>query len=93
MRVWDNEAEDGDTIVLYFNNKLVADSVAILNSPDTFRVGAVQRGEYLLVVKAISEGMNAPASATVSLSDGKEEKEFVMDAYIDSAAAWKVIVR
>ena len=47
----------------------------------------------ILGVKAINEGMTSPASAYVSLSDGKNKKEFSMNAWIDSAASWKVIVK
>jgi hypothetical protein len=46
-----------------------------------------------LGVKAISEGMASPASAHIILSNGKVKKEFNMDAWIDSAVSWKVIVK
>ena len=92
MKVWDNEAEDGDTVTVYFDGKLIKENLAILNTPDTFAIGHLKKGVYLLEVKAISEGSSAPATTTVSLTDGSTEREFAMEAYKDSAAAWKVIV-
>ena len=93
MKVWDNDAEDGDSIQIYFKGNMIADSLAILNTPIEYKLGNLSAGEYFIGVKAISEGMFSPASAYVSLSDGKNEKEFSMDAWIDSAASWKVIVK
>ena len=93
MKVWDNDAEDGDSIQVYFKENMIADSLAILNTPIEYKLGNLSAGEYFIGVKAISEGMSSPASASVSLNDGKNEKEFSMNAWIDSAASWKVIVK
>lgn len=93
MKVWDNEAEDGDTIQVYFKRKMLADTLAILNTPNEYKLGHLSAGEYWIGVKALAEGLNSPASVSVSLSDGKQEKEFIMDAWIDSSASWKVIVK
>ena len=93
MKVWDNDAEDGDSIQVYFKGNMIADSLAILNTPIEYKLGNLSAGEYFIGVKAISEGMFSPASAYVSLSDGKNKKEFSMDAWIDSASSWKIIVK
>lgn len=93
MKVWDNNTEDGDTIKVYFNGKIIADTLGILNTAMEYKLGRLSPGEYWIGVKAISEGMMGPASATISLSDSKVVKEFIMDAFIDSAASWKVIVK
>ena len=58
-----------------------------------YKLGKLPAGEYWLGVKAINEGVNSPASASISLNDGKTEKEFSMNAWIDSAASWKVILK
>jgi len=93
MKVWDSNAEDGDSIQVFFEGKMIADTLAILNNYVEYKLGKLSAGEYLLGVKAINEGMVSPASATISLNDGKTEKEFSMDAWIDSAASWKVILK
>lgn len=93
MKVWDHDAEDGDIIQVFFEGKIIADSLAILNDPVEYKLGKLSAGEYWLGVKAINEGMVSPASAHISLNDGKTVKEFSMDAWKDSAASWKVIVK
>ncbi len=93
MKVWDHDAEDGDSIQVFFEGNMIADSLGILNTPVEYKLGKLSAGEYWLGVKAINEGMSSPASAHISLTDGKTEKEFSMDAWIDSAASWKVIIK
>ena len=93
MKVWDHDAEDGDSIQVFFEGKMIADSLAILNTSVEYKLGELSAGEYLLGVNAISEGMTSPASAHISLNDGKVEKQFNMDALIDSAASWKIIIK
>ena len=93
MKVWDHEAEDGDTIQVYFTGKMIADTLGILNAPAEYKLGKLSAGEYWIGVKAINEGSTSPASAYISLSDGTVEKEFSMDAWKDSAASWKIIVK
>lgn len=93
MKVWDHDAEDGDSVQVFFEGKMIADSLGILNTPVEYKLGKLSAGEYWIGVKAINEGSTSPASAYISLSDGKTEKEFSMDALIDSAASWKVIVK
>ena len=93
MKVWDHDAEDGDSVQVFFEGKMIADSLGILNDPIAYKLGDLSAGEYWLGVKAINEGMFSPASAHISLSDGKLEKEFSMDAWKDSAASWKIIIK
>ena len=93
MKVYDHDAEDGDSIQVYFQNKMIADSLGILNTPVSYNLGNLSAGEYRIGVTAINEGMSSPASAYIVLSDGKTEKEFSMDAWKDSAAGWKVTIK
>ena len=93
MEVWDQSAEDGDSIQVFFNGKMIADSVAILNTPVEYKLGTLSAGEYWVGVKAINEGSTSPASAYIRLNDGKTKNSFSMDAWIDSAASWKLIVK
>lgn len=92
MKIWDNNTEDGDTVAVYLNDKLIADSVAILYEPVLIPLGRLSRGEYLLGVRAINMGMVAPASASISLTDEKGTQEFIMDARMESPAGWKIII-
>lgn len=93
MKVWDNNTEDGDTINVYFDGKLLKENAAILNMPFVIELGNISKGEHLLGVKAISEGMSSPATASLSLYNGSEEKEFEMNATVKQPASWKINVK
>ena len=92
LKIWDNNVEDGDTVAVYFKGKKVLDTLPLMYEKKTLKLGKLKKGEYVLGVSAISEGLNAPASCSMSLSNGNEEKEFIMDAWVDSAASWKIII-
>ena len=101
LSVWDQNAEDGDTIQVFFKGKMIADSLEILNTPVDYNLGRLAPGEYYIGIKAINEGSTSPASAYIRLnrsgattSDTLPDKvSFSMDAWIDSSASWKLIVR
>ncbi len=101
LSVWDQSAEDGDTIQIFFKGKMIADSLGILNIPVEYNLGKLLPGEYWIGIKAINEGSTSPASAYIRLnrsgattSDTLPDKvSFSMDAWIDSSASWKLIVR
>ena len=93
MKIWDNNTEDGDTVKVYLDKKLIKDSVALLYEPSELNLGKLSTGEHLLEVAAINEGSNSPASATISFGNDVDKKNYEMNATIDSAAAWKLIVK
>lgn len=93
LKVWDNNAEDGDTVSIYLDGKLIKDSLGILNEPVVLKVGNLPKGDHLLGIKAINEGSVSPASASMGISNGKEETQFEMNAWVDSAASWKIIIQ
>lgn len=92
-KIWDNEAEDGDTVRVFLDGALVKDTFELLNRPLELGLGRLSKGKHLFVVAAISEGMNAPATASIGLSNGKESGEFIMDATKDTAASWTIIIK
>jgi len=93
MKVWDNETEDGDTVNVYFDGKLMKENAAILNMPFVIELGNLGKGEHILGVKAVSEGMSEPATASLSLYNDSEEKEFEMNATIRKPASWKINIK
>ncbi len=103
MEVWDHDAEDGDSIQVFFNGKMLGDSLAILNAHVAYPLGKLSPGEYWIGVKAINEGSTSPASAYIRLINKTDPArypvnaenlvELSMDAWIDSAASWKLIVK
>ncbi len=93
LKIWDNSAEDGDSVKVYLDNKLLRDTLGLLNEPLQLNFGKLTKGEHILGVVAINEGSTSPASASMSLSNETEKKEFEMAATKDSAASWKIIVQ
>ena len=101
LSVFDQNAEDGDTIQVFFKGKMIADSLAILNTPVDYNLGRLTPGEYMIGIKAINEGSTPPASAYIRLNRSgassidtlPDRVSFSMDAWIDSAASWKLIVK
>jgi hypothetical protein len=101
LKVWDQNAEDGDTIQIFFKGKMIADSLGILNTPVEYSLGKLPAGEYWIGIKAINEGSTSPASAYISLNRSgttsndtlPDKVSFSMDAWKDSAASWKLIVK
>ncbi len=92
LKVWDNDTVDGDTVDVYFDNKLIAGKLGLTAQHASFALGELKTGEHTLGVKAVDEGISSPATCSVSLSNGTIQREFVMDAWIDSASSWKIIV-
>ena len=92
LKIWDNNTEDGDSVKVYLDDKLIKDTLAILYEPLQLNFGKLSKGEHLLCVVAINEGIMSPASASMSISNNTENKEFEMNATKDSAASWKIII-
>lgn len=92
LRIWDFSAVDGDSIRVYFDKELIFDSLFITDVPVVYRTGPLRSGVHRLGVEAISEGMMGPASPHISVSDGKQIFEFNIDAKLDSAASWQIVV-
>ncbi len=92
LKIWDNNTEDGDSVKVYLDGKLIKDTLAILYEPLQLNFGKLSKGEHLLGVVAINEGIMSPASASMSISNQTENKEFEMNATKDSAASWKIII-
>ncbi|MFC4262666.1 hypothetical protein ACFOWM_07250 [Ferruginibacter yonginensis] len=92
-KLWDNEAEDGDTVKVYVDGNLIKDSIELRNEPITLNLGTLKKGTHILGVVAISEGYNSPATASIGLFNKTEIKEFIMNATKDSAASWNIIIK
>ena len=93
LKIWDNNAEDGDTVKVYVDDQLLRDTIALRNQPLDLDLGKLDKGEHVLGVVAISEGTTSPASASMSLDNGKEKKEFEMDATIEKPSSWKILIK
>lgn len=93
LSIWDNNTEDGDSVKVYLDDRLIRDTLGLLYEPVTLNFGKLTKGQHLLGVVAINEGSTSPASATIGLSNETEKQEFEMNATKDSAASWKIIIK
>lgn len=93
VRVWDDNAEDGDTIQIYFQNALLADTLGILNEPESYPLGKLSPGKYWIGVRALSEGTTAPATSSMLVTNDRDSVTFSMNAWLDSAARWELILK
>lgn len=93
LKVWDDNTEDGDSVIVFFNGKIVKDSLAIKYEPEIIQLGDIKPGKYEIGIKAINEGITSPATAAIAVSNGKTEETFSMYATMDSATAWILIVK
>ena len=93
LAIWDNNTEDGDSVKVYLDDKIIRDTIGLLYEPLTLNFGKLSKGEHWLGVVAINEGTTSPASATIGLSNETEKNEFEMNATKDSAASWKIIIK
>ncbi|MBA3674722.1 MAG: hypothetical protein H0W75_07160 [Chitinophagaceae bacterium] len=94
MKVWDYSAEDGDSIQVYFDGKLIADSLALLYEPVEYKLGNLSAGEHWIGVKAINQGWMGAASPHVRISNGRDSFDIDIEAWKDSVpSSWKVIIK
>ncbi|MGJ7031752.1 hypothetical protein [Niabella hirudinis] len=92
-KIWDNDTEDGDTVKVFLDGALIKDTIELLSQPLELHLGKLSKGKHLFVVAAISEGMSAPATASIGLNNGKDVREFIMNATRDTAASWTIIIQ
>ena len=92
LRIWDFSAVDGDSVRIYFDKELIFDSLFITDVPVVYHTGPLRSGIHRLGVEANSEGMTAPATPHISVNDGQQTVEFDVNAKLDSAASWQIVV-
>lgn len=93
LKIWDDNTEDGDSVMVFFNGKIVKDTLALMYEPAIIELGDMKPGKYEVGIKAINEGMSPPATAAMSIKNETAEEKFSMYATMDSAAAWTLIVK
>lgn len=93
MKVWDYNAVDGDTVSVFFDNKVIFDTLYLTDSPAVHEFKNLAAGDHMLQVVAISEGSSPPATPHISITDGTSSAEFDVNSYLDSTGSWKIIVQ
>ena len=65
LRIWDNATEDGDSVTVILNGKVVADCIEIFHEPKTFTL-TLQPGQNVVEILAENEGRDPPNTASFS---------------------------
>ncbi len=94
IRIWDYSAIDGDTINVYFDDKLIFDHLGITDSQVVYKPGKLAKGMHYIGIKSINDGMMGSASPHLTIRAGKDSIDFDIDSYKDSASgSWGVEVQ
>lgn len=70
VRVFDNNASDGDMISVYINGELVLEEYVVDKAGHTLEVN-LQEGDNYIAIYALNEGRIPPNTASLSVDDGK----------------------
>ncbi len=93
IKIWDYSAVDGDTIDFYFDDELIFKNLGLEDSPKVYKPERLSKGEHTIKIIGVDEGMMGSASPHLSITNGKEQIEFDVDAWEDSlAGSWTIIV-
>lgn len=94
ISVWDHGQIDGDIISIYVNgDEIIAERT--LNGPaDKYVVTTTleYNGYNYLLLYAHNEGSISPNTASLSINDGENTKEFVLEANLETNGAVDLIV-
>lgn len=85
--IYDNSAEDGDIVDLFFNGNLLIENYEILNAEKCFNV-TLEEGNNWIGINVDNEGTSPPASATIIINDGITEQSIVIDGEVDKPGGY-----
>jgi hypothetical protein len=72
IEIWDGQFEDRDEISITINKKPILDRITIKEQKKII-VTPLDRKENNIVITAVSEGLNKPCTANITLKDGTSE--------------------
>ena len=78
LAVWDDAVEDGDTISISINNKVITHNLLIKKRPQFIRV-TLSPGSNTILFVGENLGSIAPNTAVLELIDGKNRKAFFLE--------------
>jgi hypothetical protein len=85
--IYDNSAEDGDVVDLFFNGNALINNYEILNTEKCFNA-TLENGNNWIGINVDNEGINPPASVTVKINDGTSVQEFNIDGEVGAPGGY-----
>ena len=86
LKIWDYSIVDSDLVNIIFNGKPIFKNLLLSDTPVIYKTGFLNRGRYWIGVEGMSEGFVASGSTHIALTNGKQNFEFNIDAYIGKHA-------
>ncbi|GIV33809.1 MAG: hypothetical protein KatS3mg031_1344 [Chitinophagales bacterium] len=88
--MWDDENEDGDTISLSFNGKLILERYMVTKEKKKIQLTVDPEGENVLVMYAHNLGTHPPNTAAISIHDGRAERTLTLKSDLKRCDAVKL---
>jgi hypothetical protein len=89
---WDRYTEDGDSINLYMNKKLLLENVRLTKVKKTIQVHLEQVTNYL-IVHALNLGSEPPNTASITVKDGKKIQTVSLTSNLRTSGALKITLK
>ncbi len=80
--VWDDNAEDGDTISLFFNGEWILKEFGLKTKPHKLTITIDRNADNYLILYAHNEGLRPPNTAALTIQDGKSSKRIALSSGI-----------
>lgn len=89
IEYWDRYTEDGDSINLFMNKKLILENARLTKVKKSIQIHLDQKNNYL-VVHAINLGSEPPNTASVTVKDGKKIQNVSLTSNLRSSGGLKI---
>lgn len=92
VEIWDNQVEDGDTITLKMNDRVVLSKYRVTKEPKTFKFTLTDY-DTDFIMRAENLGTKPPNTAAFKITHGTEVKQAVLHSDMHSSAVIKILKR
>jgi hypothetical protein len=81
LAIWDDAEQDGDTVSIRVNNRIVADRILVKRAPQFISVNLEPKGN-VITITAENLGSIPPNTSILEIIDGQRRKAFHLDNLI-----------
>ena len=93
VTIWDHQVEDGDRVLIKFNNEIINSNMEIFHAKKTIQL-TLRKGINVFEIVALNEGSMNPNTAAIRISDvksGKSEQSWELNQ--NQGAGFKVTLQ